>query len=83
MRYIQRMILVIAHDPLFPHGALRSLLVRRSLAHRTLRLHLGDPIPNDVRRFKAIAWAPGSWRDRSAARCGAQRSRSGGGRAFN
>jgi GMP synthase (glutamine-hydrolysing) len=54
------MILVIAHDPLFPHGALRPLLVRRSLAHRTLRLHLGDPIPNDVRRFKAIVSLGGS-----------------------
>ena len=48
------MILIIAHDTLFPGGALRTLLLRRSLAHRTLRLHLGDPFPNDVRRFKAI-----------------------------
>src|SRR5512137_2483989 len=54
------MILIIAHDPLFPSGALRGLLVRRSLAHRTLRLHLGDPIPNDVRRFKAIISLGGS-----------------------
>jgi GMP synthase-like glutamine amidotransferase len=54
------MILIIAHDPLFPSGALRALLVRRSLAHRTLRLHLGDPIPNDVRRFKAIVVLGGS-----------------------
>ena len=48
------MILVIAHDPLFTIGALRALLVRRSIGHRTLRLHLGDPFPNDLRRFKAI-----------------------------
>ena len=54
------MILLVAHDPLFPSGALRALLVRRSLAHRTLRLHLGDPIPNDVRRFKAIVSLGGS-----------------------
>lgn len=54
------MILVIAHDSLFPHGALRALLLRRSLAHRTLRLHLGDPIPSDVRRFKAIVALGGS-----------------------
>ena len=48
------MILLVAHDPLFTSGTLRALLLRRALAHRTLRLHLGDPIPNDVRRFKAI-----------------------------
>ena len=48
------MILIIAHDPLFPSGDLRALLARRSLAVRTLRLYLGDPFPNDVRRFKAI-----------------------------
>jgi GMP synthase-like glutamine amidotransferase len=54
------MILIVAHDQLFPAGALRALLLRRSLAHRTLRLHLGDPIPNDVRRFKAIVVLGGS-----------------------
>lgn len=48
------MILLIAHDPLFPSGALRTLLLRRSIAHRTLRLHLGDPFPGDIHRFKAI-----------------------------
>jgi GMP synthase (glutamine-hydrolysing) len=54
MLYAYVVILIIAHDALFPAGALRTLLVRRSIAHRTLRLHLGDPFPNDVRRFKAI-----------------------------
>lgn len=48
------MILMIAHDALFPAGTLRTLLVRRAIPHRTLRLHLGDPFPDDVRRFKAI-----------------------------
>jgi GMP synthase (glutamine-hydrolysing) len=48
------MILLIAHDTLFPAGALRALLVRRSVPHRTLRLHLGDPFPGDIRRFKAV-----------------------------
>lgn len=48
------MILMIAHDTQFPAGALRTLLVRRCVPHRTLRLHLGDPFPDDVRRFKAI-----------------------------
>ena len=56
------MILIIAHDQLYPAGALRGLLLRRSIAHRTLRLHLGDPIPNDVRRFKAIVSLGGSMR---------------------
>jgi GMP synthase-like glutamine amidotransferase len=48
------MILLIAHDPLFPAGTLKKSLLRRSAAHRTLRLHLGDPFPDDLRRFKAI-----------------------------
>lgn len=48
------MILMIAHDTQYPSGALRALLVRRSVPHRTLRLHLGDPFPDDIRRFKAI-----------------------------
>jgi GMP synthase-like glutamine amidotransferase len=48
------MILMIAHDALFPAGTLRTLLVRRAIPHRTLRLHLGDPFPDDIRRFKAI-----------------------------
>ena len=48
------MILMIAHDTLYPAGALRALLLRRAIAHRTLRLHLGDPFPDDIRRFKAI-----------------------------
>jgi len=48
------MILIIAHDTLAPSGLLGRLLARRSIAHRTLRLHLGDPIPSDIRRFKAI-----------------------------
>lgn len=54
------MILVIAHDPLFPSGPLRALLAKRSLTQRTLRLYLGDPIPSDVRRFKAIVSLGGS-----------------------
>src|SRR5512134_2132847 len=48
------MILVIAHDTHAPSGHLGRVLAKRSLAYRTLRLHLGDPIPNDIRRFKAI-----------------------------
>jgi GMP synthase-like glutamine amidotransferase len=56
------MILIVAHDTPFPSGTLRTLLLRRSLAHRTLRLHLGDPIPNDVRRFKAIISLGGAMR---------------------
>jgi GMP synthase (glutamine-hydrolysing) len=48
------MILLIAHDARFPAGTLKKSLLRRSAAHRTLRLHLGDPFPDDLRRFKAI-----------------------------
>jgi GMP synthase-like glutamine amidotransferase len=48
------MILIIAHDTLAPSGHLGRLLTKRRLAYRTLRLHLGDPIPSDLRRFKAI-----------------------------
>jgi len=54
------MILLIAHDPLFPPRALRALLLKRSVAHRTLRLHLGDPFPGDIHRFKAIVSLGGS-----------------------
>lgn len=48
------MILMISHDNAYGAGSLRALLLRRSVAHRTLRLHLGDPFPDDIRRFKAI-----------------------------
>lgn len=54
MLYYLVVILIVAHDTLFPSGTLKTLLERRGTAHRTLRLHLGDPIPDDVRRFKGI-----------------------------
>jgi GMP synthase (glutamine-hydrolysing) len=52
--YDEVVILIIAHDTAYTAGLLRNLLLRRGVAHRTLRLHLGDPFPNDARRFKAI-----------------------------
>jgi GMP synthase-like glutamine amidotransferase len=48
------MILVIAHDTRVSSGSLGKALARRGFASRTLRLHLGDPVPDDARRFKAI-----------------------------
>ena len=48
------MILVLEHDPLVPMGSLGTLLRRRHIAHRLVRLHAGEALPRSPRGASGV-----------------------------